>query len=402
MKLRFVFIVLLMVYADVIFAQSYKIESKSFYVKETTTTDLANLKAEFSNTKDLLQIVKNAGLSKSNESIDDDANAEKQQQAIQRLEERMNDLTKELNKRDSRIDYNSLNSLDYEKYNDRVTSIKQEVNQLYRSLLDEDDADEEKRLRGQYLERQKELLKTAASRDSFYLETIKDSLEMKSCHFLFSSKESEALSKILYSNSTGGFSFFNRTGLSIGKNTGSIYTELVNGQMYPIRVSIGAMVASSSSNDSLQSKQDEAFQRLSTYGGNTVIKLEYPLIYVHGLNNQSVFVTQLMTKGSADLPAFGTTSDEWAGSLSFGLNFYADAATSNNEIRFFLDANFSQYFGTNTFKNNLELSSKKFIFGQAKVGVIFNNISISFILPTLSSEKELKNRNVIAGGQIMH
>jgi hypothetical protein len=172
--------------------------------------------------------------------------------------------------------------------------------------------------------------------------------------------------------------------------------------MYLFRVSLGAMVASNSSTDSIQSKQEEAFQRLTTYGGNTVLTLEYPLIYAHTNNNQALLLTRLIAKGTADFPEFGTTSEDWAGSASFGIDIYGDIATRNNKIRFFTNINWSQYYGTNTFQENLGLETDKFSFGQVKVGLTFSDVSLSFIVATFSNLDALENRNVIAGGQILH
>jgi hypothetical protein len=162
------------------------------------------------------------------------------------------------------------------------------------------------------------------------------------------------------------------------------------------------MVASSSSTDSLKPKQEEAFQRLTTYGGNTVLKLEYPLLYAHSKNNQAILLSRLIAKGTADFPAFGTTSESWAGSASLGIDLYADIATSNNKIRFFTNFNWNGYYGTNTFEKNLNINNNKFYFGQLKFGLTFNNVSLSFIVATFSSESALENKNVIAGGQILH
>lgn len=247
------------------------------------------------------------------------------------------------------------------------------------------------------------MLKTEIRKDSLWNEYIKDYLEYSPATLGFWQSRSQALFDLIYHNDKEKrFDLLTNTGFNIGNNTGSIYSELVSGHMYIFRVSLGAMVASSSSSNSIQSKQEEAFQRLTTYGGNTVLSLEYPLLYAHTKNNQAIFLSRLISKGTADFPEFGTTSEAWAGSASFGIDLYADVATSNNKIRFFSNFNLNQYYGTTSFQENLGVDKDKFSFGQLKVGLTFSNVSLSFIVATFSSESTLKNRNIIAGGQILH
>ncbi|POY38594.1 hypothetical protein C3K47_04145 [Solitalea longa] len=138
------------------------------------------------------------------------------------------------------------------------------------------------------------------------------------------------------------------------------------------------------------------------YGGNTVLNIEYPLMYAHSSNNQYNLISRLITKGAADLPAFGTNTEKWAGRGSFGLDFYADAATSNNSLRFFFNLSASKIYGTEVFQENLGTEKSNFTFGQLTLGLIFlENFKISFVVSTFSSEAELRNKNIVAGGQVL-
>ncbi|TDH18389.1 hypothetical protein EXU57_23280 [Segetibacter sp. 3557_3] len=129
--------------------------------------------------------------------------------------------------------------------------------------------------------------------------------------------------------------------------------------------------------------------------------MEYPLAYVHSRDDQYNLISRLVAKGAADIPVFGTKTDKWAGSGIFGIDFYGDAALDNNLLRFFANFNINSVSGTEVFKNNLGISNKSFILGQASVGLVFKEIfKVSFIVSTISSESSLRNRNVIAGGQI--
>jgi hypothetical protein len=239
--------------------------------------------------------------------------------------------------------------------------------------------------------------------DSLSNEYVKEYLQYSTSKILsFGPKRSRAFFDILYDNKGKRFSVLNNTGFNIGNNTGSIYSELVSGNLSILRVSLGAMISSSSSDSLSVAKEDEAYQRLVSNGGNTVLNIEYPLAYIHSPNNQFNFISRLRAKGTADFPEFGTTTEEFAGSASIGIDFYADAALTNNKLRFFGAFNYNQIYGTEEFSNNLGINNSNFSFGQLTLGLVFNNIKLSFIVATLSSESSLENRNVIAGGQVLH
>ena len=299
--------------------------------------------------------------------------------------------------------YETLNYIDFTRDTLKIHNLKVEIKDLFEKIKKETDPSKDKAFRQQKLQKEKELVKTGIRKDSLWNEYVKEYVEYSPATLGFWKSRSQSLFDLIYhDDKEKKFDLLTNTGFNIGKNTGSIYSELVSGFMYVFRVSLGAMVASSSSTDSIQSKQEEAFQRLTTYGGNTVLTLEYPLLYAHTKNNQAIFLSRLIAKGTADFPEFGTNSDnDWAGSASFGIDLYGDIATSDNRIRFFSNLSWTKYNGSNKFKENLGLENSKFSFGQLKVGLTFSNVSLSFIVATFSSESTLKNRNVIAGGQIL-
>ena len=237
----------------------------------------------------------------------------------------------------------------------------------------------------------------------FYLYT-RDYMQYKNATVLsFGRLRSRAFFDMLYGGGEGKqFKALGNAGINFGTNAASIYSELVSGNLGTFRISLGSMISSSNNKDLAASKKEEAFQRLVTYGGNTVLTTEYPLAYLHSNDNRSNFIARLMTKGTSDLPIFGTNTESFAGSGSIGTDFYADAATSNNAIRFFANANVNGIYGTDVFRNNLGISSNYFAFGQASLGIVFlDNFKISFIVYTFSTEEVLRNRNIVAGGQIL-
>lgn len=298
--------------------------------------------------------------------------------------------------------YETLNYIDFKRKETEIDTLKAQIRRIF-SQIQVTYPQDDLHLRTQLKNKEDELKESEMAKDLFWNEYVKDYLEINNWTTGFWESRSRALFDLMYHENTDDrFYFLTNTGFNIGNNTGSIYSELVNGHMYIFRVSLGAMVASSSSTETSVATEEEAFQRLTTYGGNTVLTLEYPLIYAHTDNNQAILLTRFLTKGTADFPAFGTTSDEWAGSLSYGLDIYGDISTSNNEIRFFGNFNISQFMGTSTFKENLNISNDSFSFGQLKLGVMFSKVSLSFVVATFSSEENLRNRNVIAGGQVLH
>jgi hypothetical protein len=239
--------------------------------------------------------------------------------------------------------------------------------------------------------------------DSLYYLYTKDVMQYKNASILnFGPLRSRAFFDMLYGNEGKQFKALGNAGINFGTNSASIYSELVSGNLGVARISLGTMITSSNGKDPLFSKQEEAYQRLVTYGGNTVLTAEYPLAYIHSNDNRMNFISRFIVKGSSDLPVFGTNTERFAGSGSLGTDFYADAATGNNALRFFANINATANYGTDIFQQNLGIKSPYFGFGQASLGLVFlDNFKISFIVYTFSTEEVLRNRNVIAGGQIL-
>jgi hypothetical protein len=291
--------------------------------------------------------------------------------------------------------------------NTLIKKISDLENRLYsNSLISETkfDKDERIRIKNSIKNSKKEVAQNKIILDSLYLEYTKDYLKHKSFSFFsFGPKRSRAFFDMVYDNSGKQFKLINESGFSISNKSGSIYSELVSGNLGIVRVSLGTTI-SRSSNDSITiERQEEAFQRLISNGGNTTLKVEYPIAYLHFNNNQYNLISRILAKGTADFPEFGTSTDEWAGSGSIGLDIYADASLDNNQLRFFASFNINGVFGTTTFRNNLGIDNSNFSFGQLTLGlVIAENLKLSFVLSTISSERSLRNRNGVLGGQVLH
>ncbi len=288
-----------------------------------------------------------------------------------------------------------------------IKLISDQENKLYtNSLISEIKFDEETRklIKNDIKKNETKVAQNKIILDSLYMEYTKDYLKHKNFSFFsFGPKRSRAFFDMVYDNSGKQFKLINESGFSISNKSGSIYSELVSGNLGIVRVSLGTTI-SRSANDSITiERQEEAFQRLISNGGNTTLKIEYPIAYLHSNNNQYNLISRILAKGTADFPEFGTSTDKWAGSGSLGLDIYGDASLDNNQLRFFASFNINGVFGTTTFRDNLGVDNSNFSFGQLTLGlVIAENLKLSFVLSTLSSERSLRNRNGVLGGQVLH
>lgn len=249
-----------------------------------------------------------------------------------------------------------------------------------------------------------EIASIRKKQESLYNVYIKDFLLSKKVNvFNFGSIRSRVFFNYVYGNSTKRFKTLSNSGFNIGNNTGSVFSELVSGNLGLFRVSLGSMVSKNANSDSTKSKNEEAYQRLISYGGNTVLNFEYPLAYIHSNNHQYNLISRLVGKGTADFPAFGTTTEKWAGSASIGFDIYADASLDNDALRFFLNFNVKKIYGTDVFIDNLGIKNNNFNLGQFSLGlIVLENIKLSFMISTFGSEKSLNNKNVVIGGQILN
>jgi hypothetical protein len=279
-------------------------------------------------------------------------------------------------------------------------SLKENTN----PLIGQDSVDEKEKTIAK-LEKEIDVLQNL--QDSLYYVYTKDYLAYdRAMVFNFGPLRSRAFFDMVYGNGGKTFRALSTAGINFGDNSGSLYSEIVSGNMGLFRVSLGTMVANSKEDNNTEEREQEAYQRLVTYGGNTVLNLEYPLAYLHSKGSQYNFISRLLMKGAADFPAFGTNTEEFAGSFMSGIDFYGDASVRDsnkkNVLTFFFNLNANLVTGTEVYRTNLGIEKANFTFGQLSVGVVFlENFKLSFVVSTFSSEEKLRNRNVVAGGQIL-
>ncbi|MNK14943.1 hypothetical protein D3C87_330760 [compost metagenome] len=221
----------------------------------------------------------------------------------------------------------------------------------------------------------------------------------KKTYFFPNAIKTSELFKILYDDN-GHTKFVGQTGFILGDKTGSIYSEIVGGTFLKVlRLSLGTMISNSNSEEQ---KTDEAYQRLITYGGNTVLNIEYPWLFYRDEGFKINLLSRFILKGTADIPAFGTKTDDWAGSGSLGISFYIDAGIDSDDLKLFVDNNTNYIVGTNIFRDNLGIKNSNFLFSQLTLGLVYKqSFKISFVVGNFSSEPLLRNKNVSVGGQVI-
>ncbi|MFH7018622.1 hypothetical protein [Flavobacterium sp. FlaQc-47] len=215
--------------------------------------------------------------------------------------------------------------------------------------------------------------------------------------------DSSNLLKFLYGE---GNNFLGQAGVTLGSNSGAVYTEVGGGSFLKLfRLSLGVMVSNTNADTTEEEQIAEAYQKLVSYGGNTVLNIEYPWLFYKNDDYNLNILSRLFLKGTADLPAMGSKTEDWAGSGSIGMNFYVDAATiplssaDKDAIKIFFDSNTSCIIGTDVYKANLGIKDSKFLFGQLTAGLVYKSLKVSFVFATFSSEQTLRNNKTIAGIQ---
>jgi len=84
------------------------------------------------------------------------------------------------------------------------------------------------------------IVETEFQQDSLYTLYTEDYLRYKRVNIAdFDKYKSKAMYKVLYGEDNSNFSLLNNTGLVFGENTGSVYSEIVNGELSVFRLSLG-------------------------------------------------------------------------------------------------------------------------------------------------------------------
>lgn len=344
---------------------------------------------------------KNLSALKTNKKNDDIKNANEIKEIAQKIKdlkiskEIESDMgKKEIDEKIKELEKKKLDPLQETRRKKKIKDKKDELAKVLTSLNNENLSDEEFE---NLIEK-----KVKIENDTLYINAQYNLLNDNFTWFGFNSNKANIFYDLLYENKGKRFQTLSNSGLNFGNSTASIFTELISGNFGIIRASFGTMVSSSSSKNTEAAIQEEAYQKLATYGGNTVLNLEYPFFYGYSESINTNFMLRARAKGTADLPVFGTTTENWAGSASVGLNFYIDIASKDNNMSFFLDINSNFVWGTDEFSNNLQINHNNVDLTQITVGTqIAKNFKISIIIFTISDEKSIRNSNIVLGGQVL-
>ena len=207
--------------------------------------------------------------------------------------------------------------------------------------------------------------------------------------------ESNFILDFAYGSESNG-RFFSNTGVNLGFNSTSIYSELYNDRAGSFRIGLGVMVNKSSKDSIKQARTDESYQRLLTAGGNTVLNLDYP--YVYGRSDSDNFrrIGFFNIRLAADLPDFGSSTDDFLFYVSPGINYYFEFTTKRDVFKFFTEITARYFFGGNKFRDNLNVSEKSFGILKFEIGIQIENLfTISIIPKTIAGVDDFIQNNAL-------
>ncbi|TDH18390.1 hypothetical protein EXU57_23285 [Segetibacter sp. 3557_3] len=96
--------------------------------------------------------------------------------------------------------------------------------------------------------------------DSLYRIYVNDFIEYKRINLLnFGKQRSRAFFDMVYANGGNRFRALTNAGVSFGNNSGSLFSEIVSGNLSFVRVSLGTMISNSNQADETKEKHEEAY-----------------------------------------------------------------------------------------------------------------------------------------------
>lgn len=215
----------------------------------------------------------------------------------------------------------------------------------------------------------------------------------------FSPSKAKAFFRFAYSENESTFSAVRNAGLTWGNNTVALNTTLFSGHVGAVRMSFGALISSSSEKEELEGIQDESLQKLVNYGGNSILLIEHPVLYIHSDRYLFNFISRATVRPALDIPGFGTFTKDFALNISSGIDNYIELGTDNEQLKLFGTFSFNGYYCNNQSKVNLGVSKNYFILMQSSIGImIMKNVKFSILLPILSSAPQLRKTQIVAGG----
>ncbi len=299
-----------------------------------------------------------------------------------------------------------INSLAIPYYENKVETLKKELKQLedITEFTSESElliiSDKIKKKREEITNYRKTLFKSKADHfwtDSFF-PTSRSTRELA-----FESIYSKENEKSLYFGNEATLQF-NSSG-----SGAVIETELASAYLGAFRVSFGSLLSNEGNNDESSEGDGEmedvedtsAFQRLVSKGGNAYLEIAYPLHYYQ--SKRAFTYIYLGARAGVEIKEFNTDVDTSNGVGSIFGNLYYSVSTNNNEFNFFTNLNYGLYYGGDGFYKRLSIEDEKaFGFGNFTAGVtIQGNVRVAVTIATLSSDKDLRNNNIMISTQIL-
>jgi hypothetical protein len=192
--------------------------------------------------------------------------------------------------------------------------------------------------------------------------------------------------------------FFSTTGVSLGFNSTSIFSEIYNDRWGPFRMGLGVMVNKSSVDSIQQAQTDESYQRLLTAGGNTVLNVDYPYAFARSKDRSFNSIGYINLRVAADLPDFGSSTDDFLFYVSPGINYYAEVSTKREVFKLFSEFSYRYFIGGDKFRDNLEVADKSFGLLKFELGIQVNNTFTISVIPRVFSgvENFRQNRTLLS------
>lgn len=238
--------------------------------------------------------------------------------------------------------------------------------------------------------------------DSLIIKKEEEHVSSNYVVYNFSPTRSKAFFNMIYDGKGKMLNTVNSAGINFGNKTGSIYSEVASGNFGLIRATIGTMLTNSSKTDSVVVKEETAYQKLASMGGNVVLNLEHPVLFLNSKGSLYTMIVRAIGKGTTDIPAFENQTTGFAGSVQGGLDVYGHVASDNGQIRAYSSISFSIVKGSKEFHDNLDIARKRLFFGQITAGVVLlDRIRVSFSLLSFGSDASIRNKKVIIGGQFV-
>ena len=171
----------------------------------------------------------------------------------------------------------------------------------------------------------------------------------------------------------------------------ALYNELFSDFFGPVRFGFGALITGEQSKEldketsNIEVNQD-ALQRLLSGGGNSVLSLAYPILQLKDANWTRGLRILAVPKYSIDIPALGSSIENYSANVDLGLEANAHWSGHNQNVALFFHFRTGYVMGNKSFQQAIR-SNNNFRLSQFNFGVAFKNtIKLSYSLYKISND----------------